>query len=98
MDRGKSDRGSGVASHRLGQDLGRGYAAHFASHRGSLLQVRDSPEIAALKKRFEARDRLAQHRVASRNIQQLFRRAHPAARPESSAAPAGKKNRTSRQS
>src|SRR6266853_3457878 len=83
---GKTDRRRGVSADRLGQDVRCGDARELPPYSGSLLGISDDPLARRRKEWCEARRSLLEHRVAANDVEQLFRRARAAARPEARTA------------
>src|SRR5208282_2468898 len=89
VESGESDGRGGVASHGLGQDVGGGAAGDHFSHGAYLLGNGDRPEARIGNYGEQAFDGLLEHGGAADDIQELFGRAHAAARPEAGAAATG---------
>src|ERR1700745_4083769 len=70
------------------------HSTHFATHRGCLLHIRNSPEILQSQHRLKPAQCRAEHRFVPGDVQKLLRCPHSATRPKPGASSTGKQNRT----
>src|SRR5450759_2339555 len=88
-ERRQPNRGSGVASGGLGDDLLRRKFRKLTQDGGTQVVIGDDPETAGRGHGCEARDGLLDHRVLAVEREQLLGAALAAQRPEARASAAG---------
>ncbi len=89
MDSSQPNRHSSVQPHRLDQHALACRCRNLLADSRGLPRVRDRPDAFGGNQRFQTRHGLLEHRVLADDVQKLFWRARPAARPEPRSAPPG---------
>ncbi len=86
--------GSRRVAERFSQNMRSRHSTHFATNRGRLLHICNSPEILQPRHRLKPAQGRAQHCVVPGDIQKLLRSPHSATRPKTRASSTGKQHRT----